>query len=72
MKRKLNKNGRDLVRSIVLLIVMVVWSGLADLGFLGQILGLVIGFSTIIWYINKSEVVIPKFMESFENDDEEY
>lgn len=71
MKRKLNKNGRDLVRSIVLLIVMVVWSGLADLGFLGQILGLAIGFSTIIWYINKSEVVIPKFMESFENGEED-
>ena len=70
MKGKLNKNGRDLVRNIVLLIVMVVWSGLADLGFLGQILGLAIGFSTIIWYINKSEVVIPKFMESFENGEE--
>lgn len=69
--KKLNKNGRDLVRTIVLLIVILTWVVIVNFGFLFQILGFFGGISTIIWYISKSEVVVPRFLDSLEVDDYE-
>lgn len=69
--KKLNEKGRDLVRTMVLLIVILTWVVIVNFGFLFQVLGFIGGFATIIWYIFKSEVIVPRFLDGLEVDDYE-
>lgn len=64
--KKLNKKGRDLIRTIILLVVIITWVIIVDFGFLFQVLGFIGGIATIVWYISKSEVIVPNFIKGLE------
>ena len=66
--KRLNKKGRELFKITILLVVSITWAILCDCGFWIQVISGVIEFSTIIWFISKSEIVIPNFIDGLEKD----
>ena len=68
--KRLNKKGRELLRITILLVVSIAWVILCDCGFWIQVISGVIGFSTIIWFVSKSEIIIPNFIEGLKGGDE--
>lgn len=67
MKRS-NKKGRELLKITILLVVLIAWVILCDCSFWIQVISGVIGFSTIIWFVSKSEIIIPNFIKGLEDE----